>query len=251
MPFDVAKYLKRIRYEGPRDPTARVLADLHEQHLRTVPFENLDIHLRRAIVTDVETFYEKIVERRRGGFCYELNGAFAELLRRLGFEVSMLSAGVHTEDHQFGPDFDHMTLLARADDALWLADVGFGDSFLRPLRMDTAEVQVDRGGEFRIATSGEERILVKNGEPEYRFTLDPRTLTDYAGMCQYHQTSPQSSFTRKRICSMATAEGRITLSDRKLIITTGGDRLERELPDEGSWREALRSHFDLELPEVS
>lgn len=228
-----------------------MLADLHEQHLRTVPFENLDIHLHREIVTDVEAFYEKIVERRRGGFCYELNGAFAELLRRLGFEVSMLSAGVHTEGDRFGPDFDHMTLLVRADDALWLADVGFGDSFLRPLRMDTAEVQVDRGGEFRIASSGEERILVKNGEPEYRFTLDPRTLTDYAGMCQYHQSSPQSSFTRKRICSMATAEGRITLSDRKLIITTGGDRLERELPDEGSWREALRSHFDLELPEVS
>jgi len=97
--------------------------------MRTVPFENLDIHLKRPIVLEDNALFDKIVTRKRGGFCYELNGLFAALLRALGFDVVMLSAGVANPEREFGPDFDHMALLVTLEQS-WLADVGFGDSFV-------------------------------------------------------------------------------------------------------------------------
>src|SRR5438067_13864827 len=108
-------YLARIGYDGPREATAEVLRALHERHLFTVPFENLDIHLGREIVPDERRIVDKVVRQRRGGFGYEMNGAFAALLRALGFEVDMLSARVPRPDGTTSPEFDHMTLLVRAD----------------------------------------------------------------------------------------------------------------------------------------
>ncbi len=83
-------YLDRIAYTGPLVPNPEVLRNLHRAHLLSVPFENLDIALGREIVCDESAFVRKIVERRRGGFCYELNGAFAALLRAIGFQVTLL-----------------------------------------------------------------------------------------------------------------------------------------------------------------
>ena len=125
---DATAYLKRINYRGPLAPTAETLRRLQVAHLLSVPFENLSIHTGEPIVLDDDALFEKIVVRRRGGFCYELNGLFAALLRALGFHVEMLSAGVVSQAGEFGPEFDHMTLLVSLAER-WLADVGFGDSF--------------------------------------------------------------------------------------------------------------------------
>jgi N-hydroxyarylamine O-acetyltransferase len=182
-----------------------------------VPFENLDIPLGRQIVCDEDTFVRKIVERRRGGFCYEMNGAFAALLRAIGFHVTLLSARVPQPDGSDGPEFDHLTLRVDLEES-WLADVGFGDSFMEPLRLKTGIEQEQDGRRFRIVDFGE-LLHVERAEPgggwkrEYSFTLKPRHLREFAGMCHYHQTSPESPFTRKRLCTIATPEGRITLSD--------------------------------------
>ncbi len=106
---------KRIGYEGSREPSAQTLRALQLAHLRTVPFENLSIHSNETIVLRDDALFDKVVTRRRGGFCYELNGLFAALLRALGFEVEMLAAGVANAAGNFGPDFDHMTLLVKLD----------------------------------------------------------------------------------------------------------------------------------------
>src|SRR3954469_4622706 len=108
--MDLQAYLRRINYPGNQAPTAAILCELHRAHLLAVPFENLDIHLGRAISLNQDALFNKIVTRRRGGFCYELNGLFALLLRGLGFEVTLLAAGVARADGGFGPEFDHMTL---------------------------------------------------------------------------------------------------------------------------------------------
>jgi arylamine N-acetyltransferase len=100
-----------------------------------VPFENLDISLGRKIICDESRFLHKIVNERRGGFCYEMNGAFAELLRALGFKVTLLSARVSGGDGSEGPEFDHLALRVDLDQP-WLADVGFGDSFVEPLLLE-------------------------------------------------------------------------------------------------------------------
>jgi N-hydroxyarylamine O-acetyltransferase len=249
--MDIKAYLERINYDGPLDPGAETLRRLHRAHMLSVPFENLDIHLERQIILDEGKLLSKVVGGRRGGFCYELNGAFGALLRALGFDVQMLSAGVAKEAGGFGPPFDHMALLVRLEER-WLADVGFGDSFRDPLRLDRPGAQVQKEGAYLIERDGEHFILKQRDdsgswEPQYRFMLDPFRYEDFAEMCRYHQTSPDSPFTRRRTCSLATQDGRITLTDMRLITTTGGGRQERALATQDEYAAALREHFGIEL----
>jgi N-hydroxyarylamine O-acetyltransferase len=248
--MNVRPYLQRIGYCGPVTATADTLRELHRAHMLSVPFENLDIHCGRRIVVDPDAFVRKVVERRRGGFCYELNGAFAALLQAVGFRVTLLSARVPMADGSDGPEFDHLALRVDLDEP-WLADVGFGDSFLEPLRLTPGIEQAQDGTVFRILES--ERLRVERLMPDgkwkfqYDFTLTPRALSEFAGMCDYHQTSPQSPFTRKTMCSLATPDGRITLSEMKLITTRNGVKSEREFAKEEERLRTLRDLFGVEL----
>jgi N-hydroxyarylamine O-acetyltransferase len=248
--LNIKAYLERINYRGSLAPTADTLRDLQVAHLLAVPFENLSIHANQAIILDDEALFTKIVENRRGGFCYEANGLFAALLRALGFKVEMLSAGVAREDGGFGPDFDHMTLLVSLDRP-WLADVGFGDSFLEPLLLDEPRDQVQGTRAYRIQPDGDRLIMMQRNDGEdwkaqYQFSLQPHRYADFAEMCHYHQTCPQSHFTKSRVCSRATPEGRITLSDMRLIVTSGnGERQERTLTSEEEYAEILRDEFGI------
>jgi N-hydroxyarylamine O-acetyltransferase len=249
--MDITAYLNRINYAGPLAPTAETLRRLHLAHLLSVPFENLSIHWHEPIVLTDEALFQKIVLRQRGGFCYELNGLFASLLRTLGFQVEMLSAGVMNKRGEFGPEFDHMTLMVTLAER-WLVDVGFGDSFREPLLLDARTEQVQGRRAYRIEEVGDGRLILmerREGDEwqaQYRFSLEPHVYADYAGMCRYHQTSPESHFTQRRICSLATADGRVTLSERRLIITRGGERHERELGSAEEYGEELRTHFGIE-----
>lgn len=249
--MDITAYLRRINYSGPLDPSAETLRRLHRAHMLSVPFENLDIHIERLIVLDEAKLLSKVVGQRRGGFCYELNGAFAALLRALGFDVTMLSAEVAGGDGGFGPAFDHMALLVQLE-ARWLADVGFGDSFREPLLLDHSGEQAQEDGAYRIERDGEHLTLERRDDsglwqPQYRFTLRPYQYEDYADMCRYHQTSPDSPFTKRRTCSLATPDGRITLTDMRLITTTRGERREKTLATQEEYAAALREHFGVEL----
>ena len=248
---DVAAYLARVGYSGSTDPSAVTLRALHRAHLFAVPFENLDISLGRKIETHEDTILHKIVVLRRGGFCYELNGAFAALLRTLGFQVTLLSARVARANGGEGPDFDHLALRVNLEEP-WLADVGFGDSFLEPLRFEAEREQLDPAGTFRLVQTADRWRLQKaepapTWKPQYSFSLQPHVLEDFAGMCRYHQTSPASSFTQNRICSLATPDGRITLSEMKLITTQGNRREERMLNSEEERISALREKFGINL----
>ena len=256
----IEAYLPRIKYVGDVRASEETLRALHRAHLFTVPFENLDIGLGRKIICDETRILHKIVNEHRGGFCYELNGAFAALLRALGFQVTLLSARVAREDGSHGPEFDHLTL--RVDLAEpWLADVGFGECFLEPLRLKSRVEQPQDGRVYRLTdvtledqglslkALALEAMLEGKWKGQYAFTLHPRQLSEFAEMCHYHQTSPESHFTRQRICSLATPEGRVTLSDRKLIETRAGSRQERLLAGEKEWRATLRERFGVTLPE--
>ena len=249
--MDVAAYLARIAYAGAVRPDAKTLRDLHRAHLYSVPFENLDISLGRQIRCEEARFLHKVVNLRRGGFCYELNGAFAALLRALGYRVSLLSARVTREDGSASPEFDHLALLVELDEP-WLADVGFGDSFLEPLGPKKESEQEQPGGPFRIVPVGnvmmvQRRLADQNWRTLYQFTLKPHALGDFEPRCQWQQTSPDSHFVQQRICTRATPEGRITLSELKLIRTTHGKREERMLANEDEWHAALVEHFGVRL----
>jgi N-hydroxyarylamine O-acetyltransferase len=248
--MDVNAYLKRINYDGPRDVSSDTLRRLHLANLQNVPFENLSIHNSEPIVLDDEALFAKIVARRRGGFCYEANGLFAALLRALGFDVTMLSAEVARGDGQFSPPFDHMALLVKLDER-WLADVGFGESFLEPLLLDTTNEQTQGGESFRIVAEDPYRVVLGRKDSQwkqtYRFTLDAHGFGDYEARCRFHQTSPESHFTQNRICSRATPEGRITLSGMRFITTTKHGREERLLATAQEYEEVLRDQFGITM----
>ena len=248
--MDITAYLERISYRGSRTPFAETLRNLQVAHLLSVPFENLSIHVHEAIVLNDEALFHKIVERRRGGFCYECNGLFAALLRALGFDVSMLSAEVARTGGGFSQPFDHMTLMVKLEDT-WLVDVGFGDSFLEPLKMDNSTEQIQGPESFRIVAEDEYLVVQRQYDhewkKEYRFTLQPYKYSDFEEMCRYHQTSPQSHFTQKRICSLATSDGRITLSDMRFIVTSDGVREERALSDKKEYDEILLKQFGIKM----
>lgn len=248
--MNIPAYLRRIRYDGSTTPTAETLRLLHRAHMQTVPFENLNISLGRRIDIDEEAFVRKIVEERRGGFCYELNGAFAALLRALGFQVTYLSGRVPTKDGSEAPEFDHLALRIDLDEP-WLADVGFGDSFLEPLRLKTGIEQKQDTGIYRITGVGNSLSMERQSGgswiKQYLFTLTPRQLRDFAEMCHFHQTSPTSPFTQKRVCSLPILHGRMTLSDLKFIVTENGVRQEHILNSEEEWRVFLKERFGVVL----
>ena len=242
-------YLERIGYRGTRTPTAETLRQLHRAHLQAVPFENLDIALGRPLALSPSALYDKIVGRRRGGFCYELNTLFGWLLEQLGFEVTLLSARVFT-DGRPGPAFDHMLLRVEGTTP-WITDVGFGDSFIEPLPLD-GEARTQRGWVYRLSEAGGEWTLHRHRpgaawEPQYVFSLTPRTRDEFDPMCRYHQTSPDSHFTRKSVCSRLTRTGRVTVSNGRFIVTTDGTRQEMIITDEQVYRRRLKKSFGIEL----
>jgi N-hydroxyarylamine O-acetyltransferase len=246
--MDIHRYLERLHYDGPYVADLPTLRALHRAHMQTVPFENLNIILKRPLNLDEQALYHKIIECQRGGFCYELNGLFATLLRELGFKVDLLSAQVWT-GAGFSQEFDHLTLLVHLEED-WLADVGFGDCFMEPLRFMANEEQTVSNGTFRLIPHEGRWMLQENDEnwtPQYLFSTMPHTLKDFEEMCVWQQTSPDSHFTKRRICSRATEQGRITLSEGKLIVTNQDQRQEILLLDENAVTAALKEHFAVDL----
>jgi len=248
-PRRVVDYLTRLDLtmaEASLD--AAGLARLQDAHLRHVPFENLSIHLGERISLEEDDIVTKLVDRCRGGFCYEMNGGFAALLEALGFDVTLLEGRVY-KDGQPGIHFDHLCL--RVDlDRPYLADVGFGASFALPLRLDTHADQQDPNGTFRIVpTDGEDGWfdLVRDGTAQFRFSLEPHELADFADGCEYHQTSPDSHFTQNSLCSLPTVDGRSTIAGRLLVTRSGAERSERTVDDDAELLALYRDLFGVEL----
>lgn len=226
--MNVGEYLDRLAAAPPPAADEASLRALHRAHLHAVPFENLDIHLGRPLRLEPEALFQKLVRERRGGFCYELNGLFAWLLERLGYAVTRISARVYSSSGVRGPEFDHLAL--RVDlDRPFLCDVGFGEGFLEPLPLSPGEFS-DRGGAYRLSEGGGEWLYERRAgtdpwEKQYTFTLLPRRMEEFAPMCAFHQTSPESPFTRRRLCTLPVPGGRITLSEGRLLETRGQERV--------------------------
>ncbi|MET7775336.1 MULTISPECIES: arylamine N-acetyltransferase family protein [Streptomyces] len=261
-------YLRRIGAHHPAWPTSGVLRDLHLRHLKAVPFENLSIHLGEEIVLEEKRLLDKVVGGRRGGFCYELNGAFGALLGALGFDVTLLAGRVYGEEGRLGIPYDHLALRVRTvDGGDWLADVGFGAHSHYPLAFGARTEQVDPGGTFRVLEAGpdaagvrgvggrreaEDLDVIRDGGPQYRLEVRPRVLGDFAAGAWWNSTSPKSHFTRSLVCSRVTeAGGRITLSGRNLTATApDGTKEVSELTTDEEVLALYRERFGIELDRV-
>lgn len=255
--MDASLYLARIGMTAPIKPDAQTLRELHRAHMQSVPFENLDIARKRPIRLTPEALWKKIIVEGRGGFCYELNGLFAWLLRELGYQVTFLNARVFTPHGGVGIDFDHLALLVDIPngEGRWLVDVGFGDSFLEPLPFEERGEQVQGVRAYRLEETPDGYITWQRDYDgrwarQYLFDLQPRTFPrDYEPACLYHQTSPDSSFTRRQIISRATPEGRVSLEERRLILTEHGQRREYPVADSQEYLRYLQQYFEITLSE--
>jgi N-hydroxyarylamine O-acetyltransferase len=266
---EVDAYLRRLGVEHPVWPTVDVLRELQLRHLQTVPFENLSIHLGEEIVLEEKRLLDKVVGARRGGFCYELNGAFGALLGALGFDVTLLTARVSGAEGRLGIPYDHLALRVRTvDGGEWLADVGFGAHSHYPLAFEARGEQVDPAGVFRVVEAGPDAAgvhgghdvaraaadldVVMDGRPEYRLERRPRVLGDFVSGAWWHSTSSTSHFMQSLVCSRVTQEGgRITLSGRTFKVTgADGVREEWELGTDEEVLAAYRERFGIELDRV-
>jgi N-hydroxyarylamine O-acetyltransferase len=253
---EIGAYLERIGLAAPVTADQAGLRELHRAHQLAVPFENLSIHLPEPISLDEDDLIGKIVTRRRGGFCYELNGAFALLIEALGGQVRRVGAKVYGENGP-GPPLDHMALIVTAADGTgpWLADVGFGSHSTYPLHFDDRAEQRDPAATFLLADTADGDVqVVKDGVPEYLIEARGRPIADFVPTCWWQQTSPESHFRTSMICSRLTADGRISISGRTLIRTTSGSRTEEQLATDSAVLAAYREHFGISLgcvPEVS
>ncbi|HAS44052.1 MAG TPA: acetyltransferase [Microscillaceae bacterium] len=252
--MNLSKYLQRIGFEGTPKVDFETLKALQNTHMQRVPFENLDIHYDTYIEINLEKFYDKVVHQGRGGFCFELNGLFNWALKEIGFEVTMLSAAVVREDGTYGLELGHLTNMVQLDGQRWMVDVGFGDSFPDPLAFVMDQVQVQKERWYQFSQLGENRYQYAVSEDEgasykhwWNFSLTPRQLSDFPSACHYMQTSPETHFTHKRVCSVATPEGRLTLSDLTLRTRIGKEQTIEELADEEAFLQVLRERFHITL----
>lgn len=252
-------YLDRLQYSGAQVPTLETLRKLHRTHVSSVPFENLDIHYKQRITLDLEKFYDKIVVRRRGGFCYELNGLFYTLLRQMGFQAYFISCSVYNQPLQtFGPYFAHVAIVVDFGDDQWLVDVGFGSSFPEPLKIALDTYQKQDGVVYVLRSMNEKEICLDRSfddgntfSPMYKLMLSPHPLQAFQEMCVFHQTSDLSPLYQKKLCSIATAQGRITLTSNHLITTWEGVRTEVEIKDEEDFLEKLSTYFAIDMSMIN
>jgi N-hydroxyarylamine O-acetyltransferase len=243
--IDVGAYLARIGIHDPAGPPdADQLRRLHAAHVSQVPFENLSVHNGEGIDLDPAALFDKIVGRRRGGFCYELNGLFAALLESLGYPVARCAARVW-DGKAWGIPFDHLALIVETPEP-WLVDVGFGAHSRYPLRVSFDVDQPDPGGVFRLREAGDGQLDVYlHGGVQYRLERMPRPLTDFEIGAWWNSTSPRSHFTRGVVCTLPTEHGRVTISNDLLIQTVDGVRTETRLPPAGR-AEVYRRYFGID-----
>lgn len=245
-------YLDRIGYKGELEVSLEALRRLHEHHLFTVPFENLDIHNGKEIFLEEKRIYKKVVEKYRGGFCYELNLLFHALLSQIGFESKIIAARIFDDEGEMGPAFDHMCLLIELTQP-WLVDVGFGDLFLQPIALEEDEVQTDRRNYFKVERyADQEYVLLMSADRagfsrKYTFSTKEQPVSDFASLCKAKQTDPHSYFVKNKVCTRPTVDGRITLFNRKFIHKVGEHKFEYQIEEEQHYTEILKSQFNISM----
>jgi N-hydroxyarylamine O-acetyltransferase len=246
--MDLQAYLNRIGYSGEPRPDLETLREMHRAHAFNVPFENLDISRGVRIEVDEAVNFDKIVTRRRGGFCLELTGTFARALRQIGFCVDVIGARVMSEGHLSHP-MSHMTLIVHLDED-WIADVGFGGRIIEPLRISDRSEQVIGSRRYVVENDGDHWFVTcaERGHDSmtYTFVLDPREFDEFHEVCDWLQTSPESRFTGGDVISLATPVGRTTLAGGRYITFDGETRREREVSVDEQ-RTIIREQFGMNL----
>jgi N-hydroxyarylamine O-acetyltransferase len=258
MSLNLERYFERIAFSAPRTASLETLRALHLAHVSSIPFEDLDVLLGRPISLDLGDIQAKLVEQRRGGYCFEQNALFAAALEALGFRVARYQARVRLGSTKVRPQ-SHSLLGVILDGVTWIADVGFGgDAFVLPMRLDERGVVTQGGWSFRIALEGERTYVVQTLKESgwydlYAFTTTEVPAIDYEVANHYMSTSSRSPFVRALVVQRSGKDGRWVLHNRRLTFERAHDgapgvtREVTELADDDAVFAALSSVFGLEV----
>ena len=254
-PVDLDAYFARIGHGGPSAPTLDVLRALHGLHPRSIPFESLDPLLKRPVLIDGASLQAKLVQNRRGGYCFENNGLFIRVLDALGFAVTPLAARVRWMLPQDAPATPLSHMLIRVDLAgeTWICDVGFGgQSPTAPLRLSAGLEQATPHGTYRFLES-EGRFDLQFSLPEgwqtmYRFTLEPQGLRDYEVFNWATSTHPGSRFANSLIASRVDGDRRLNLFNTEFSVQRADGVTERSVvADAGALHALLDKAFAISV----
>lgn len=252
--LDLEAYLRRIGYTGALKPTYATLEALHLAHATHIPFENLDVLLKRPIRLDLAGLQEKLVRGGRGGYCFEQNLLLAAALEQVGFPVKLVAARVRHRGDRDLPR-THMFLMVGADGADWVADAGFGgEGLLMPVRFGDDRETRHYAWTYRIVEEKPGQWLLQSKRQDgwgnlYCFTLDPQTPADCEMANHYTSTHPDSPFVSTLTAQLPTPDARHVLRNRELIVDRGGGKVERrELRDDDEVLAVLAGTFGLSFP---
>lgn len=263
----LAAYLDRIGLAEMPSLTAESLGELLAAHRRAIAFENLDIPLGRGIRIDGDSVFDKLVTRRRGGYCFEQNRLLADMARLMGFALRPLLARVHLGNAPDAiPVRSHVTLLITLDGVPWIAEGGFGGSDLPAIPLvDGATATSPDGASHRLrrtAAPAGEWLLERAGpsgatdgraqphedwQPQYSFDLHPVAPDDLEQANHWTATRPATRFTTLHIASIVLPGGFASMVDRTLTVHADGEKSMREIVDAADYAQTLRSLFRLDF----
>lgn len=252
--MNTKEYLNRINFFRATKADLNTLIRLHQHHIFHIPFENLDIQNNKKIQLNEQKLFSKIITSKRGGFCYELNYLFLLLLVNLGFDAKMISARIFDND-TLGPEFDHMAIIVAIENVSWLVDVGFGDLFIRPLRIDDRIEQVDRENVYKINLLEEQCYLLSKSEvgaefeKKYVFDMNEKRVEQFLPQCELKQQSLDSYFVQNKVCTVAQKNGRKTIFNSKYIERKNGKKTERLIENQEQENNILEKEFEIVLVE--
>lgn len=247
--LDLDAYFERIRYSGLPGPNLATLRNIQLRHSMSIPFENLDVLLKRPIRLDLDSLQRKLIQEKRGGYCFEQNALLAAVLRELGFDVTPLSARVRWKVPEgVATPHTHMLLLVTLAEGPFIVDVGFGGlTPTTPLALDNLEAQQTTHEDFRLQRGGDYELQARIGndwKSVYRFTTERRFPVDYEVANWYVSTHPQSVFTGNLIASRPDADRRYNLLNGRLSIRyRDGSVDQRPLSSFHDAATALERHF--------
>ena len=254
--MQLGRYLQRIDYRDEPGPDYGTLRGLLRAHVCTVPFENLDVQLGRPLTTRVEDAFDKIVRRRRGGWCYEQNGLFGWALTQVGFDVTRVAAAVRRGERGEASDANHLALVVRlpGTDQTWLADVGFGGSLLEPILLEPRE---HTHAPFRLGLRRQDDGYWQfwedagSGEFSYDFRPEPASEDALSRKCEFLQTDPESSFVLNLVAQIRAPDRHTALRGRVLTRRDAAGEDVTTLGSADQLVQVLASEFGLDEPDVA
>ena len=254
--MNLDRYFERIGYRGAPATDLGTLQALHRLHVEAIPFENLDVLLGRRIEISEEAVERKLVDARRGGYCFEQNTLFRGVLAALGFEVEPFLARVRFNvPAQVRTGLTHMILRVTVDGRPWLADVGFGGvGGSAPLALDTDLEQKTPHEPRRLSRRGafmvHEALLGGEWGDVYEFVLEPPASIDFELGNWYSCTHPQAHFTNNLVVSRLEGPERLMITNREFIVRQiDGSAERRTIASPEEMRHLLASRFGLAFPE--